>query len=60
MTTGTAVNQEDVPVSPNGLTNWNGEEVEEYVLPEFDREVGNEALDEVESLIDEFVEVLDD
>ena len=48
-------NREESPVTCDSVTNWNGEEVEEYVLPEFDCEVGDEVLDEVESLIDEFV-----
>ena len=46
---------EDSPVSPNDLTNWNGEDVTALELPVFNGHVGDEIVDEVDSLIDEFV-----
>jgi hypothetical protein len=55
MTTETEINQHDVPVTPNRVTNWNGEDVSFLELPEYQGEVGSEVLDEVENLIDEFV-----
>lgn len=57
MDTVTAVNnqQEETPVTCDGVTNWNGAEVDAYCLEPYSETVGNEILDEVESLIREFV-----
>jgi hypothetical protein len=43
------------PVSSSDLTNWGGQDVSAQVFPEFKGKVGNEIVDEVEDLIDEWV-----
>jgi len=55
MTTETEINQEDVPVTQNHVTNHNGHVFRIADFPEYSGHVGDEVLGEVENLIDEYV-----
>ena len=55
MTTETEVNQEDVPVTQSGVTDWNGQERDAYQLPAIDGKVESDVVDEVSNLLKSFV-----
>ena len=55
MTTVREINQEDVPVTQNDVTNHNGHVFRIADFPKYSGHGGDEILGEVENLIDEYV-----